>query len=123
MPDNYAPYYRKHVFCCINERAPGHPRGCCKEKGSIELRGYLKSRAKDLGLDDIRINNSGCLDRCELGPTVVIYPEAVWYTCQSKMDVEEILRVHLLEGGIVERLRLHPEQEDLRPEQQAQAAE
>ncbi len=103
-------YYRKHVFCCINERPAGHPRGCCKEKGSEGLRDYMKAKAKALGLDDIRINASGCLDRCELGPTMVIYPEGVWYGYKTKADLDEIIRTHLIEGGRVVRLMLHPDQ-------------
>ena len=103
------PYYRKHVFCCVNERPPGHERGCCKDKGAIRLRSYMKVRAKELALDDVRINQSGCLDRCELGPTMVIYPEGVWYRCETTEDIEEILQVHLVEGGRVERLMLKPE--------------
>ena len=102
-------YYRCHVFCCVNERPPGHPRGCCKEKGSERLRNYMKARAKELGLGDVRINNSGCLDRCELGPTMVIYPEGVWYTYRTIGDVDEILQTHVIGGGRVARLMLHPE--------------
>ena len=74
------PYYEAHVFCCTNRRPAGHPRGCCAEKGSEALRDYMKSKAKALGLKNVRINSSGCLDRCELGPTMVIYPEGVWYS-------------------------------------------
>ena len=101
-------FYRRHVFCCTNERADGHPRGCCKAKGSEALRNYLKGRAKDLGLENIRINASGCLDRCELGPTMVIYPEGVWYRYDGEADLEEILRVHIAGGGRVDRLMLKP---------------
>ena len=103
------PYYRQHVFCCINERPDGHARGCCKEKDAVRLRNYMKARAKELGLEGVRINAAGCLDRCELGPTLVIYPEGVWYTCQTPEDVDEILRVHLLDGGRVKRLMLPPD--------------
>ena len=74
----------------------------------MRLRNYLKARAKELGLNDLRINQSGCLDRCELGPTMVIYPEGVWYGCKSAEDVDEVLRVHLVEGGRVARLMLRP---------------
>ena len=56
-------YYKAHVFCCTNERPPGHERGCCKEKGAEKLRNYMKSRVKELGLEGVRINNAGCLDR------------------------------------------------------------
>lgn len=104
-----APYYRAHVFCCINKRAPGHERGCCMDKDSFSLRTYMKERAKALGLEGVRINNAGCLDRCELGPTMVIYPEGVWYSYHSIADVDEILQTHLIEGGRVERLLLQPE--------------
>jgi (2Fe-2S) ferredoxin len=102
-------YYRQHVFCCTNERPAGHKRGCCKSKGSEKLRNYMKVRAKELGLAGVRINSAGCLDRCELGPSMVIYPEGVWYTVRTTDDVEEILRAHLVEGGRVERLMMPPE--------------
>src|SRR3546814_7080547 len=86
------PFFRCHVFCCMNERPPGHERGCCKAKGAIRLRNYLKARVKELGLEGVRINQSGCLDRCELGPTMVIYPEGVWYHYGQVEDAEEILQ-------------------------------
>lgn len=105
-------YYRRHVFCCTNERPAGHPRGCCKEKGAIRLRNYMKARAKELGLSDVRINTAGCLDRCELGPTMVIYPEGVWYSYATPADIDEILQTHLIEGGRVERLMLRPEDKE-----------
>ena len=101
-------FYRSHVFCCINERPAGHPRGCCKAKGSERLRNYMKARAEELGLTELRVNASGCLDRCELGPTMVIYPEGVWYSYTTPGDVDEILRTHLCDGGRVERLLLRP---------------
>lgn len=103
-------FYSRHVFCCTNERPAGHPRGCCKAKDSEKLRNYLKVRAKEAGLNDVRINAAECLDRCELGPTMVIYPEGVWYTYRSQADLDEILETHLLKGGRVERLMLTPDQ-------------
>jgi (2Fe-2S) ferredoxin len=108
LPGDPTPYYEAHVFCCVNERPEGHPRGCCKRKGSDRLRGYLKARAKELGLDSVRINQALCLDRCELGPTMVIYPEQVWYTYRTIEDAEEILQKHLIRGERVERLLLQP---------------
>lgn len=89
-------FFRQHVFCCVNRREPGHTRGCCAEKAAEALRDYMKLRVQQLGLADIRVNASGCLDRCELGPCMVIYPEGVWYSCKTKADVDEV----------VERLRL-----------------
>jgi (2Fe-2S) ferredoxin len=104
-----APYFAHHVFCCVNERPVADPRGCCAAKGSEKLRNYMKARATELGIKNIRINNAGCLDRCALGPTMVIYPEGVWYCYRTPEDVDEILRTHLIEGRRVERLMLHPE--------------
>ncbi len=100
------PFFEKHVFCCTNRREAGHKRGCCAEKGADKLRDYMKDKVKDLGIRKTRINASGCLDRCELGPCLVIYPEGVWYNYNSKEDVDEIIHEHLQNGRIVERLKL-----------------
>jgi (2Fe-2S) ferredoxin len=102
-------FYSRHVFMCVNERPAGHPRGCCKAKGSDRLRNYLKARARELGLNDVRINQAGCLDRCELGPTMVIYPEGVWYSPKTTADIDAILERHLVAGGRAPELMLKPE--------------
>ncbi|WP_247882851.1 ferredoxin [Azospirillum sp. TSA2s] len=116
--ESQKPYFEAHVFCCTNRRPDGHRRGSCAAHGSEKLRDYMKARARELGFDGkVRINSAGCLDRCELGPTLVIYPEGVWYTYHSTGDVDEILQTHLVEGRHVERLMLTPEQRELRPEQ------
>ena len=108
-PEDPALFYKAHVFVCTNEREPGHPRGCCKEKGSVDLRDYMKAKAKELGIKNVRINNAGCLDRCELGPNMVIYPEGVWYRASNFEEVDEVLQKHLIEGGRVERLMIPPD--------------
>ena len=70
------------------------------------LRNYMKGMAKRMGLEGVRINQSGCLDRCELGPTIVVYPEGIWYRAETKQDIEDILEGHLRDGKPVERLML-----------------
>lgn len=99
-------HFRHHVFCCINERPADHPDGSCARRGAVRLRNYMKARAKELGLTDVRINAAGCLDRCAHGPTMVVYPQGVWYHCASFEDVDAILLSHLRDGVVVERLRL-----------------
>lgn len=101
-------FYTRHVFCCTNQREPGHRRGCCMEKGAAQLRGYMKQACRKLGKRVVRVNTAGCLDRCELGPAMVIYPEGVWYTFNSEADVDEIIQTHLIEGRRVDRLILEP---------------
>lgn len=104
------PPFQRHVFVCRNQRTPGHPKGCCSEKGSAAIREALKAAVKQHGLQGlVRINEAGCLDQCEHGVTVVVYPEAVWYGFVQLADVAEIVRSHLVDGRPVERLRLADE--------------
>lgn len=66
----------------------------------------MKKRARQLGIAGVRVNRAGCLDRCEYGPAIVIYPEGVWYSCATTGDVDEILESHVVQGKRVERLML-----------------
>lgn len=102
-------FYQRHLFMCLNQRDDGKP--CCATFNAQEGRDYLKRRAKEAGIHgagDIRVNTAGCLGRCEEGPVIVIYPEAVWYTYVDREDLDEIFIEHLQNGRIVERLRLKP---------------
>ena len=95
------------MFFCCNQREG--PRESCNPRGASELRDYAKQKVKELGLAGegrVRINQAGCLDRCELGPVMVVYPEAVWYTYVDRSDVDEIVEEHLRHGRVVERLKL-----------------
>jgi (2Fe-2S) ferredoxin len=97
--------FRHHIFVCTNERPPDDPRGCCKCKGSEDVRAAFKAELKRRGLKGIaRANASGCLDACALGPTVVVYPEGIWYGGVTAADVPEIVERHLVGGERVERL-------------------
>lgn len=99
--------YERHIFVCENVRPEGHPRGCCAAKGGAEVRARLKRLIHSQGLQDrVRANQSGCLDQCERGITVVIYPEGVWYGGVTVDDVDEIFERHVLRGEVVERLLL-----------------
>ncbi|HTR15712.1 MAG TPA: (2Fe-2S) ferredoxin domain-containing protein [Acetobacteraceae bacterium] len=106
LPDDPPPFYEAHVFVCCNRRPDGHPRGSCAAVGSETLRDYMKVRVKELGLERVRVNAAGCLDRCELGPCVVIYPEGVWYRIGSTADVDAVIQAHLVEGGRARALML-----------------
>jgi len=102
-------YYARHVFFCCNERDPSDPRGCCQAKGASAMRDYAKQRVKELklaGAGKVRVNQAGCLDRCEEGPCAVVYPDGVWYTYVDRADIDEIIEEHLRHGRIVERLRI-----------------
>jgi len=101
------PKFDKHVFVCENERPEGHPKGCCLHKGSAAGRQAFKAELARRGLSKrIRANQAGCLDQCEHGVTVVVYPEQVWYGFVKVEDVPEIVEQHLLGGMPVARLML-----------------
>lgn len=107
------PTFERHVFVCINERAPGHPRGCCKHKDGQKVRDQIKRGITARGLKgQARANNAGCLDQCEHGVTVVVYPEQVWYGGVTVDDVDEILDKHVIGGEFVTRLMI-PDQPHL----------
>lgn len=92
-------HFDAHLFVCCNRRPDGHSRGSCAASGSEKLRDYMKARAKELGLQNIRVNSAGCLDRCELGPCLVIYPEGIWYKIETTSDIDLILEQHVRDGG------------------------
>jgi len=99
--------YQYHVFVCTNERPAGSPRGCCASKGAFALHAKLKELTKgSVSTASIRINKSGCLDQCEAGITMVVYPEAVWYSAVTEADLVEIVESHFKAGKPVERLFL-----------------
>ena len=98
-------HFERHIFICVNERAPENSRGCCLAKGGEEVRAEFKKKLIEHGLKGlVRANNSGCLDRCKHGVTVVVYPEQIWYGGVTKADVAEIMTSHIIGGKPVERL-------------------
>ena len=102
-------YYERHIFFCLNERDEKAERPCCAHAGAERLQGYAKQQAKAKGLlgeGNLRVNKSGCLDRCELGPCAVVYPEGVWYRYFDEADIDEIIDSHLVNGTPVERLKI-----------------
>ncbi len=97
--------YERHVFVCENRRPDGHPRGCCAGKGGAEVKEALKAALKSRGLlGRVRTNSAGCLDACERGAAMVVYPEGVWYGGVTPDDAAEIVDRHLVGGEPVERL-------------------
>lgn len=97
--------FRFHVFVCENERDPSDPRGCCAARGGKAVRKALKAALKEKGLaGSVRANSAGCLDACEHGAAVVVYPGAVWYGRVTPADVPELVEKHLVNGQPVERL-------------------
>jgi (2Fe-2S) ferredoxin len=101
------PRFDHHVFVCLNERDPADARGCCAQRGGSEVLGWFKDEVKRRGWKGrVRANKAGCLDACDFGPTVVVYPEGVWYSPRTRDDVARICEEHLAGGRPVEALCL-----------------
>ena len=102
--------YQRHIFICTNRRPAGHPKGCCAEKNSELLKDFIKAELHRRGLGAlVRANASGCLDACSHGPTVVIYPEGIWYGGVTAADIPELVERHIIRGEVVERLLIPDE--------------
>jgi len=95
--------YKYHLFFCTHQRDDG--RACCQQHDAQSLRNYAKQQVKDLKLKKVRVNNAGCLNRCALGPMLVIYPQGTWYHYETESDIDEIIQSHLVNDIIVERLQ------------------
>ena len=96
--------FDKHVFVCENKREDNHPRKCCSRKNNTNIKAMFKKELEKKQHMNIRINSAGCLDFCEQGPTVVIYPESIWYSIKNPgKDIPEIVEEHLINGKTVER--------------------
>ena len=101
------PKFVRHIFICGDHRPDDHPRGCCDRSATGDLhRAFKVSLARTSARATVRANKSGCLDQCEHGPTVVVYPDAVWYGHVTLQDVAEIVQSHILGGRPVERLQI-----------------
>ena len=101
------PPFERHIFICCNRREPDDPRGSCNPHSDDALQKAFKKALAERGLNRrVRANKSGCLDQCEHGRTVVVYPDAVWYGFVQESDVDEIIETHIVGGTPVMRLRL-----------------
>ena len=102
--------FEKHIFICTNQRPPENPKKCCNASGEGALAKAFKEKLAARGIHrKVRSNKAGCLDQCEHGPTVVVYPDAVWYGTVRVEDVDEIIESHIVGGVPVERLMIPDE--------------
>ena len=96
----------RHVFVCVNTRPQGHPKGSCTARGAEALLAeFARLMEKRGAFGKVAVTRTSCLKPCELGPSVLVYPEGVMYVGVDVADVEEIFDRHLLGGEPVERLR------------------
>ncbi len=101
------PRFQKHLFICNNERKEGDPRGSCVKRGANGMLDLAKDWVHQNGLKGkVRVNKAGCLDACQHGPAMVVYPDDVWYSPKSEDEMKTILQEHIKNGKTVENLAL-----------------
>jgi len=104
------PKPKYHIFVCTNTRPPGHPKGSCGDRGSMDVLGRLFDQIQAQNLfTEVMVNGTTCMGPCLNGPTMVVYPDGVWYGGVQPQDVDEILSQHIRQGKPVERLLLPEE--------------
>ncbi len=97
--------FEKHIFICANQKAEG--KACCGEKNGLELIEKFREVLNEKGLKGkVRAQKSGCLDACNFGPALVIYPEGTYYGHIQFADVERIVNEHVIGGNVIEELEL-----------------
>jgi (2Fe-2S) ferredoxin len=98
--------FEKHIFICTNQRAEGE-RKSCGEACGMQLVYAFKKLIKEKGLKGkIRAQRTGCLDACDFGPSMVVYPECIYYGAVNPEDVEQIVNEHLIDNKPVRRLQI-----------------
>lgn len=101
------PKPNRHILVCTQARPSEHPRGSCSTRGSKDLLMRFMMESARLNLvQQLLVTESSCLGPCDFGPTVVVYPDSVWYNKVTPDDVPEILEQHIMNGKPVERLIL-----------------
>jgi len=93
-----------HIFVCASFRGT-EAKGKCIRKESLQLIPYLQEQLVDRGINGM-VSSTGCLNLCEEGPVMVVYPQAYWYRGVTSEDaVDEILDA-LENGGPAEKYLL-----------------
>ena len=89
--------YRSHVLVCGGTG--------CTSSGSQQIMDTLKSEIEKNGLaEEVSVVQTGCHGLCALGPIMIIYPDATFYSMVKVEDIPEIVSEHLLKGRVVTRL-------------------
>ena len=100
----YKDKYDKHIFICVNSRVDSNISSC-GDKGFLLRQEMLENLRADTRCRlNIRVNKSGCLDKCKLGPAIVIYPQGFWYYNVTLGDIDEIIQESILNNNYIERL-------------------
>lgn len=105
------PKPEKVILVCNKQRPPGHPRGCCAEKGAGDLGLGLSQLLDEKGLlGKVALTSTGCLGPCSYGPIVAVMPDNIWYKEVITEELKEIVEGHIIGGNPVARLLLEDDE-------------
>lgn len=91
-----------HIFVCCGFRASGDAQGACAKKGALQFLPYIEGEIADRGLSDVNVSMTGCLNVCDRGPALVIYPENIWYGGIDSEEAIDAVLDALEDGGVAE---------------------
>ena len=99
-----------HIFVCMEQRDPGHPKGSCHDSHGALIYEKLATAVEAQGLARlVRVTPTGCLGPCSEGTVCAVYPQATWYGKVQIADCLEIIESHFKTGNVVARLVLPEE--------------
>lgn len=104
------PPQKRHVLACLGPR--------CTSRNAGNLYIHLHMRLRDRGLwgpDGVNTVQTSCLSPCNLGPTMVVYPEGIWYCGLTEDAIDRIVDEHFVGGEVVEEYAREPGRHE-RPE-------
>ncbi len=85
---------QRHILICTNAD--------CASRGSIRTLQTLRKLLKEKGLSKgIAVTQTSCMGRCSDGPTVVVYPDGIWYHSLTDKDAEELIESHIVQGQLL----------------------
>ncbi|MFQ5601928.1 MAG: ferredoxin [bacterium] len=99
--------FRQHYFVCTHARPPFAKPSCGPQTSHQILMKLQEEAEKQNLLHEIKITACACLGPCEAGPSMVVYPDGIWYAKVTLEDVPEIVSSHMLQNKPIERLIYH----------------
>jgi len=87
-----------HIFVCMQNRPPGHPRSSCGQRGAQAVFNAFSEALIQRNLQNVALTQTGCLGPCQSGANVLIYPAGTMYGWVETDDVSKIIDQHIIAG-------------------------
>lgn len=109
-----------YIFKCEQSAPPGMPKPCCVTPESQDLFQYMAQKIMQEGLmGTVQPIRTSCLNRCSVGPVMLVEPGHVMYVQLTKEKIDRIIQEHIIEGNVVQEYVIDKElwEEPISPKQ------